>query len=308
LNHKIKNHTLSKRLSLALNSTHRRLIKGLIKALVTIWAIYYVWSHIDSTKMLETLSRANSWWLFAAFVAFNLSKISSSFRLNYYFRAIGIKIDEYSNLKLYYIGMFYNLFLPGGIGGDGYKAYLLQKRYSAGYKSIISSLLLDRISGVVALLLFGGILYFFSSFRAIYSEMTPLVLLGVISILPLNYILTQRFFDELIGVFVPTTIYAFVVQALQLLSALFIVWSLPIEGIYLVDYLLLFLISSIVAILPISVGGIGVRELTFLYGFSIIGADTTTAVTFSLIFFLITVISSLIGAFVSEDIWGDSQS
>ena len=293
---------------MALNSTHRRLIKGLIKALVTIWAIYYVWSHIDSTKMLETLSRANSWWLFAAFVAFNLSKISSSFRLNYYFRAIGIKIDEYSNLKLYYIGMFYNLFLPGGIGGDGYKAYLLQKRYSAGYKSIISSLLLDRISGVVALLLFGGILYFFSSFRAIYSEMTPLVLLGVISILPLNYILTQRFFDELIGVFVPTTIYAFVVQALQLLSALFIVWSLPIEGIYLVDYLLLFLISSIVAILPISVGGIGVRELTFLYGFSIIGADTTTAVTFSLIFFLITVISSLIGAFVSEDIWGDSQS
>jgi len=286
---------------LALKRTNKQYIKSLIKISITIWAIYYVWKHIDGVKMLETLNRANIWWILAAFVAFNLSKISSSFRLNYYFRAIGIRLDEWSNLKLYYIGMFYNLFLPGGIGGDGYKAYILQKRYDTGYKSLISSLLLDRISGMVALLLFGGILFFFSSFRAIYSELTPLAIFGIVSILPLNYLLTKRFFGELMSVFLPTTIYAFAVQLLQLLSALFIVWSLPIGDGYLTDYLLLFLVSSIVAILPISIGGIGVRELTFLYGFSAIGADTTTAVIFSLIFFLITAVSSLIGAFLSEE-------
>ncbi len=285
---------------MALKNTHKRVLKSLVKTTVTIWAIYYVWSHIDSAKMIETLNRANLWWVFAAFIAFNLSKITSSLRLNYYFRAIGIRLGEWLNLKLYYIGMFYNLFLPGGIGGDGYKAYLLQKRYDTGYKAIISSLLLDRISGMVALLFFAGVLYFFSGFKLIFDSLTPLVTLALLLILPLNYILTERFFSRLMSVFIPTTIYAFTVQLLQLISALCIVYSLPIEGIYLVDYLLLFLVSSVVAILPISIGGIGVRELTFLYGFSIIGADSITAVTFSLIFFLITALSSLMGAFFGE--------
>jgi len=284
---------------LAQKMTNKRVIKTLIKIAITIWSIYYVWSHIDSSRLIETLQIVNVWWLLGAFVVFNLSKISSAIRLNYYFRAIGISLDEWSNLKLYYIGMFYNLFLPGGIGGDGYKAYLLEKRYQVGYKKLISSLLLDRISGMVALLLLGGVLFFFGSFSDIFDKLSPLIALGMLLLFPLNYILTQKFFDEFISVFYPTTIYAFIVQLLQIVSAIFIVLSLPIESIYLIDYLLLFLISSIVAVLPISIGGVGVRELTFLYGFTIIGADTTTAVTFSLLFFVITAISSLIGTFIS---------
>ncbi len=47
--------------------------------------------------------------------------------------------------------MFYNLFLPGGIGGDGYKIYLLQKNYQTGTKKIFGAVLADRISGMVAL-------------------------------------------------------------------------------------------------------------------------------------------------------------
>jgi len=32
--------------------------------------------------------------------------------------------------------MFYNLFLPGGIGGDGYKIYLLNKLSNKSIKSL----------------------------------------------------------------------------------------------------------------------------------------------------------------------------
>ena len=82
-----------------------------------------------------------------------------------------------------------------------------------------------------------------------------------------------------------------------------IVWALPETNASMIDYLTLFLISSVVAVLPISIGGIGVRELTFLYGFSLIGGDTTMAVTFSLIFFVITALSSLLGAFIRNDFY-----
>lgn len=269
--------------------------------LITLWALYYVFRHIDKAELLKILKIADIGWLIAAFVAFNASKIVSAIRLNYYFRAIGIRLAEMTNISLYYLGMFYNLFLPGGIGGDGYKAYLLEKRYRVGYKRLIASLLLDRISGVVALLFFAGVLFFYSHFITLFGFLPPLVALGILLTIPLNYLLTRKFFADFMGVFGITTLYAFAVQLLQLLSALFIIWALPIDTLYRVDYLTLFLISSIVAVLPISVGGIGVRELTFLYGFTLIGGDTTMAVTFSLLFFVITAISSLLGVFVKEE-------
>lgn len=279
----------------------KKLFKTVLKALITLWALYYVSIHIDRAELLNILKIADIGWLIAALVAFNASKIASAIRLNYYFRAIGIRLAEMKNLSLYYLGMFYNLFLPGGIGGDGYKAYLLEKRYSVGYKRLIASLLLDRISGVVALLFFAGVLFFYSHFVTLYGFLPPLVALGILLTIVLNYLLTQKFFANFMGVFGITTLYAFVVQLLQLISALFIIWALPIDRLYTVDYLTLFLISSIVAVLPISIGGIGVRELTFLYGFALIGSDTTMAVTFSLLFFVITAISSLMGAFAKEE-------
>ncbi len=39
--------------------------------------------------------------------------------------------------------MFYNLFLPGGIGGDAYKGYVLKKKYEVKTKSVVSILVLD---------------------------------------------------------------------------------------------------------------------------------------------------------------------
>jgi len=279
----------------------KKLLKNLLKLLITIWALYYVFSHIDLSALLELLKHSNPFWLLGAFVAFNLSKIISAIRLNRYFRAIGIYLSEVKNLLLYYLGMFYNLFLPGGISGDGYKIFLLGRRHNSSYKKLFQATLLDRISGLSALLFLAGILYTFSSFAGLSAPLLYLAWVGVVLVLPANYLLTKRFFPDFMKVFGITTILAFVVQLFQLLSAMLIVWALPEITASTSDYLTLFLISSVVAVLPISVGGIGVRELTFLYGFGLIGQDATAAVTFSLIFFLITALSSLSGLFVKND-------
>jgi len=60
----------------------------------------------------------------------------------------------------------------------------------------------------------------------------------------------------------------------------------------------LFLVSSVVAVLPLTIGGVGVRELTFLYGLEFIGEEPSLGVTFSFLFFIITAISSLMGLFL----------
>ena len=278
-----------------------KLFKNLLKLSITLWALYYVFRHIDVETLFHIIRTSDLTLLFLALLAFNASKIVSAVRLNRYFRSLGIYLTEGKNILLYYFGMFYNLFLPGGISGDGYKIYILAKRYNSSYKRLFHATLLDRISGLSALLFLAGLLFTVSSYARLSEPMLYLVWIGIVLSIPANYWMTKRFFHDFLSIFTTTTLLAFIVQLLQLFSAALIVWALPQTGASMVDYLTLFLISSVVAVLPISIGGVGVRELTFLYGFGLIGQDTTTAVTFSLLFFLITAISSLLGIFVKND-------
>ena len=95
--------------------------------IIAVLAIRFVVKEIDLNELKTTLLSANFWWLILALVAFLASKFLSAFRLNFFFRALGLKLNDWFNLKLYLLGMLYNQFLPGGIGGDGYKVYLLNK-------------------------------------------------------------------------------------------------------------------------------------------------------------------------------------
>jgi hypothetical protein len=65
------------------------------------------------------------------------------------------------------------------------------------------------------------------------------------------------------------------------------------------SYLFLFLISSIVATLPITIGGIGSREITFLFGAEMMHLDVHLSIALSLLFYVITAVVSLSGIYFS---------
>ena len=268
-------------------------MKSLIKIVISLTLVAFVLNTIDTKRLVQILLNVNLFWLFLAFIFYNLSKIVSAIRLVYYFREIGIEIEQKANLILYYVGMFYNLFLPGGIGGDGYKAYLLNKYHDTKLSLIIQALLFDRISGLVALIFLGALLYPFSSFDIplFYYISIALIFLTY----PLFFIVSKKL-NKFLKYFKETTALGLVVQILQLISALFIIYSLN-SNVPIVEFLVLFLISSVVSVLPISVGGVGVRELTFLYGLKLINYPSDVGVAFSFLFFFITMLSSLIGIF-----------
>ena len=113
--------------------------------------MYLVFRKIDTAELWGITKSIRWFWLIPAVLMFVLSKVFTALRLNLYFRNIGLQISEKLNFRLYLVGMFYNLFLPGGIGGDGYKVYLLNKQYKTSVKSLIQSALLDRLGGLVAI-------------------------------------------------------------------------------------------------------------------------------------------------------------
>jgi uncharacterized membrane protein YbhN (UPF0104 family) len=187
--------------------------------------------------------------------------------------------------------MFYNSFLPGGIGGDGYKVYWLNKNYRTKISSLISASLLDRASGLIALLLLCTIFSIFISYEFTFKY---LILLVIPIMYLLYYMIVKYFFTSFSAAFYYTNLYSIAVQVLQIISIAFILLAIGIQK-SMIDYWFLFLVSSIAYALPITFGGVGSRELVFLFGAKILNLDVNMAVTVGLTFFLIQTITAFWG-------------
>jgi glycosyltransferase 2 family protein len=267
-------------------------LKLVFKVAVTALCLWYVSKKINWSETFSLLSKANIGWLIAAILLFVLSKIVSSFRLNYFFKSIDVHLSERKNLKLYWLGMFYNLFLPGGIGGDAYKVILLNRRNKHSVKSLSAAVLLDRISGVAGLGILAAV-YFFIIQKNTYSSLIfAAVIPGVIAF----YFFVKILFRSFTKVFTSTLLLGIFVQVLQVLCVYCTMASIgiPFET---HPYILIFLLSSIVAILPFTIGGLGAREIVFLWGSKQFGLDIHQAVYISILFYLITLLISAVGLF-----------
>ena len=270
----------------------KKLITAL-KFIISAALIYFIFTKIDLKDVLQTLKKSDPLYLLLAIVFFVLSKMLAALRLNLYLHQIGAKITQKSNLKLYLQGMFYNLFLPGGIGGDAYKGYVIQKKYETGTKKVVSVLLLDRLSGMLLLFLYACFLalvsdnVFFNGFMGLTIALIPL---STVVFWWMNW----KFFSYTLPIFWKSIGYSALVQLAQLICVLFILQSLSIS-LDVIEYLFVFLVSSIVSVIPLTIGGIGSREVTFLYGAEWLGLDASTSVGISFTFFLITALISLLG-------------
>lgn len=175
-----------------------------LKIAFSILLVYLVFTKVDFEEVWQTLQRAHLGYLLLAFLLFVLSKVIAAYRLNLYFHLLNVTLSSISNLKLYLLGMFYNLFLPGGIGGDAYKGYLLKKNFQVGTKKVVSALLLDRLNGLLLLFIYACLLTLFID-QNIISEYNylaiPLILLSMVCF----WILCKLFFKFTLDVFWSST-------------------------------------------------------------------------------------------------------
>lgn len=274
-------------------SRHSRWLKAGLKIAVTVVCLWYVSGKIDFPAAGRALAKANGVWLIPALLLFIASKWVSAWRLNIYFRNIGLRLPEAANLRLYWLGMFYNLFLPGSISGDAYKVILLSRRYQTPYKLTTSAVLLDRFSGLLGL----GVWLALAGWWALpWLKLNILLSAGALLAIGALWFIVQRWWKVFRPGFISTFGLGLGVQALQVLSVICIMAALglPLNQ---PAYLFLFLLSSVASVLPLTVGGIGIRELVFLEGSRFFGLSNESAVLISLVFYLITLLTSAAGAY-----------
>ncbi len=271
----------------------RKQLLTILKIVVSAVLIYFIFTKINFQDVVRTLKTSNPFYLIGGTLLVLFSKVMASFRLNLYFHQIEAKLTWWSNLKLYFLGMFYNLFLPGGIGGDAYKGYVIQKSFKPGTKKVVGVLLIDRLSGLLLLFIYACILAlvlnndFIAPFKLIFAAAIPLSV-------AVFWWMNKRFFPYALPIFWKSFLYSALVQFSQMVCVILILWSLQVYTTH-VEYLLVFLVSSIVSVIPLTIGGIGSREVTFLYGAQWLALDANTAIGVSFVFFLMTALISFVG-------------
>ena len=260
---------------------------SILQIVITVFFVYFTVSNLDLSKLFEVLNNINILYLIIAASIYFSSQIISSERLRYILNDNKFIISFKQNFTLYLIGLFYNFFIPGGIGGDAYKSFLMNKKFNWKLSKVVKLLLLDRLIGlgVLCCIFIGLYEIIFLKFNFIYLILT-LCFLSIIG----YYIVKLIFKNQ--NIFWKSFLYSIASHTIQFISLLIILYSLGIEDSYF-EIIIVFILSSIFSVF--SFGGIGIREYIFLSSASILNFSPELSASIGLLFTVSAAISSLPG-------------
>ena len=264
-----------------------------LKSAVTLSVCYFLFSRLEWDPLVRLWRKVYSPWFLGGMIFFNFSQIVSAWRLDAVVRRLRAAMTIGGQIRLYYLGMFYNFFLPGGVGGDGYKIYFWFHRFGISRRKLLGAILYDRISGLTALLFLAGLTIWFFPVEILdrlCQAIVSIALLGTaLCWWSIHYIWLNTYKQVGGRVF----FMGLVVQGLQVAAILCLAQALQVNAG--IELAFLFLISSLAAAIPFTIGGIGARELVFFVAAPYINLESVTGVAIAMLFFLLILLSSSAG-------------
>jgi uncharacterized protein (TIRG00374 family) len=300
---------------------------GWLKLAVTIglYLLVFWWSDLGAT--LAQLRTAHLGYVMLGVLLYGGGQALSAWRWWLLLAPVGLAVAYARLVGFYFIGMFFNLFLPTIVGGDAVKALLLTRETGAPARATIS-VFMERNLGLGALLLIA----------TVAAWQTPDVALGGRSLLTVTVALSAgfvainavllsphayRLVDRLVtrgplarlrgraaslydairpyrsawrtvaATFGLSLAFQGIVIAVVFLNALALDQVFPLSAVAVFVPLI-----SLAGMLPVSVNGLGVREALYLLLFGRIGASPEVAVSLALLYLAVIFVASLPGGLV----------
>lgn len=297
----------------------------LLKFLVSAGLLIYFLSQIEIKKFLQILVSADFVYVALALLVYLVSQFISAIRWTALARPLGFKTPFKDFIVYYLIGMFFNLFAPGTVGGDVSKVYYLARNgqeeqkngWTATAVQSAISVFMDRAVGMVVLIWLGAIgLMLFPQFPvpATIKSLTWLLAFGFVvagiflpllrRILPENghpmlakLRLALRSYRTHFLAVPQAVLLSFVIHLIQSWMHVVMGWALHLEIPFMFSVILYPLVGAFAA-LPVSLNGIGLREGGYMFMLSVIGVGSEKGIAFGLLLFLIIACDSLLGALV----------
>ncbi len=128
----------------------RKAVFTLLKGVITLSVIYLLVRKLGWSSITATILSATPLWLYAALVVFLISAFLGVVQWRILLSNRGIVLPFGRICRLYFIGMFFNNFIMGGIIGDALKVASIKARDGRG-KAGFAATVLDRFAGLWAM-------------------------------------------------------------------------------------------------------------------------------------------------------------
>src|SRR5437763_8129841 len=308
----------------------KKILVTIFQVTVTVGVLYWVYHDPNRrAQMVEALRNAEYRWVLMAMLAYVVVEAAAAFRWHVLLKVQKIHLSVPRLTGLFFIGIFYNQFLPGGTGGDIIKSYYLLKETPDKKAGALLAVVFDRFIGLVALVAITATLislrYDFLSQKTgarpllwlllflLGSSIVFLLSTFIISGFKLLHSLPARFpgRDRLIEISAAyhlyarhwrATLVAFVASLVAHLATfttfLFAAYALG-AAVPIVDFFAVMPVERTISALPISFAGIGLREKILQIMLNgLCGVPGAKAILIGSLSFLIILVCCLPGAIV----------
>jgi uncharacterized protein (TIRG00374 family) len=129
----------------------------LIQLLVTAAGLWYVFHDPQRRAQIAyALRHADLRWVLLGWICYSTVEILATVRWQILLRIQGIWISWLQAGAIVIIGLFFNQFLPGGVGGDAMRLYLIFKHAPRKKIAATLSIAMDRLFGLLTVVFLAG--------------------------------------------------------------------------------------------------------------------------------------------------------
>jgi glycosyltransferase 2 family protein len=303
---------------------NRKQLLNILRIVISIVLIVFILSKVDLQSLWQVVKGADIWLLLAAIAVIFLGVFIRSVRWKILLDALPLKVSLKELTELYFIGFLFNTILPSGIGGDAIRMYELSQKSERGADAV-TSVIVDRFLGMFALLALALVALIFSWWMIPQTVVivSLVIFLGgtiassilfnrgllerLLKLFPfMNFITRIKMVNALLTSFQSYSWRAIwrsfgvsTVFNLTLILMNILIGSALGAHISVLYYFVFVPITSMVLLLPISFGGLGVRESAYVILFTQVGLSQEIALSLSLlVYFLGNVVPGLVGGVI----------
>jgi uncharacterized membrane protein YbhN (UPF0104 family) len=299
----------------------RRTLLLLVKAAISGLLLYFSLRGVNLDALVERLNRLEPAWLLLAVGLMASQQLLLSARWRQIAISCGTDMGFAGTLQINFIAAFFNQVLPSTVGGDGVRIWFAARR-GAGWANATYSVLLDRIFGVfvLALVVAACLPWTLQLIREPVPRAVLLVLACGAIAGPLLVLLAGTHFDRWLRRWAITRHVAAAAEAAakicrSLRSAAIVVGCSIMIHLLTVSVAwccakavaapvgfthILFLMPPVllIATVPISIAGWGVRESSMMAAFAYAGLAESDGLTLSILFGAVSLVIGMIGGIV----------
>lgn len=292
-----------------------------IHAAISLLLLYFLFKRIEFESLLSLHMSFQFQWVIPAFLAMLIALFVKAYRWQVLLHTQHVELSYRKSINLNLIGTFFNYFLPSLTGGDIVKGWMLGKENKKWWE-VYSSLIVDRIVGLVALSTLVLTSFIFFSHRLPTQNTKPIIISAVLIPAALliiyitkfiwrpvlnKYLSNTKLWKQLQKVIIISKNYikwrknmiialliSLIIQFMDVFMSFFLGKALGIN-IPIAFFFLFVPLITLAAMMPISFNGLGVRETTYVLLFTPLNVKPELAIALSLSYYFLNLSLGIIG-------------